>query len=489
MKKFMFAVLMCVVCSCSYNVTSDRQTDAEPSIFPDYKDVTVPCNIAPLNFSVTEEDADAAAVKVEYDGNVRFVKARNGLVSFGMRFWDSMMEDASGSDITMTVFVKKNGVWTSYRPFTVSVSEDEIDPYMAYRLIPPGYTMWKEMSISQRNLENYRETKIYSNLQGKGNCVNCHTFRDRDPDDMLFHMRSELGGTYIFRDGRKEKLDTKTDSTISALVYPYWHTSGDYVAFTVNTTNEVVHTRNRNVVEVFDEAADVLVYDVNRHEIVTSDLLCSDKAFETLPTFSPDGRSLYFCSSVAALPMPERFREIKFSLCRIDFNPEDCSFGTQVDTLFNARTEGRSVSFPRISPDGKFLVFALGDYGNFTIWHKEADLYCIDLSNGAISPMTALNSDDAESYHSWSSNSRWLAFGTRRDDGLYTKPYFAYIDSEGNARKPFLLPQKNPLKYYQTHMYAYNIPEFVSGKVKYDGREIADFAREGKSMKLGYKRK
>jgi Tol biopolymer transport system component len=233
----------------------------------------------------------------------------------------------------------------------------------------------------------------------------------------------------------------------------------------------------------------VLVYDVNRHEIVTSDLLSSDKAFETLPTFSPDGRSLYFCSSVAALPMPERFREIKFSLCRIDFNPEDCSFGTQVDTLFNARTEGRSVSFPRISPDGKYLVFALGDYGNFTIWHKEADLYCIDMSNGAISPMTALNSDDAESYHSWSSNSRWLTFGTRRDDGLYTKPYFAYIDSEGNARKPFLLPQKNPLKYYQTHMYAYNIPEFVSGKVKYDGREIADFAREGKSMKLGYKRK
>lgn len=489
MKKVLYAMLIWAVCSCSYNVAVDQQVDAEPSIFPDYKDVTVPCNIAPLNFSITEEGADAAAVKVEYDGNVRFIKAKRGLVSFVMKFWDSMMEDALGSDIVMTVCVKKDGSWTSYRPFTVSVVEDEIDPYLAYRLIPPGYTMWKEMSISQRNLENYKETKIYSNLQGKGNCVNCHSFRDRDPEDMLFHMRSELGGTYIFRKGRKEKLDTKTDSTISALVYPYWHTSGDYVAFTVNTTNEVVHTRNRNVVEVFDEAADVLVYDVNRHEIVTSDLLSSDKAFETLPTFSPDGKSLYFCSSVAALPMPERFREIKFSLCRIDFNPEDCSFGTQVDTLFNARTEDRSVSFPRISPDGKHLVFALGDYGNFTIWHKEADLYSLNLQTGEIVPMTALNSDDAESYHSWSSNSRWLAFGTRRDDGLYTKAYFAYIDGEGNAHKPFLLPQKNPLKYYQTHMYAYNIPELVSGKVEYDGREIASFAKDGKPIKLGFRRK
>ena len=489
MKKLMFMVLAVLVCSCSHEIAVDRQTDVQPEIFPDYRDVTVPCNIAPMNFNITEDVEGKMVAKVEYAGNVRFVKVRKGLVSFGGSLWRSMMEEACGSDIRITLCVKTDGVWTAYAPFAMTVSEDRIDPYLAYRLIPPGYTMWKEMSISQRNLENYRETKIYSNLQGKGNCVNCHTFRDRDPDDMLFHMRSELGGTYIFRDGIKEKLDTKTDSTISALVYPYWHTSGDYVAFTVNTTNEVVHTRNRNVVEVFDEAADVLVYDVNRHEIVTSDLLSSDKAFETLPTFSPDGRSLYFCSSLAALPMPERFREIKFSLCRIDFNPEDCSFGTQVDTLFNARTEGRSVSFPRISPDGKYLVFALGDYGNFTIWHKEADLYCIDMSNGAISPMTALNSDDAESYHSWSSNSRWLTFGTRRDDGLYTKPYFAYIDSEGNARKPFLLPQKNPLKYYQTHMYAYNIPEFVSGKVKYDGREIADFAREGKSMKLGYKRK
>lgn len=491
MKKILVNIILIsmALCSCSTKPDIKSHLDEYPEIFPDYTDVTVPQNIAPLNFVVTDEHAEGKVMLlVESDGEAYCVKARKNLVSFGMRFWRILMQNTSEDGIKLTVCFREDGEWKAFKPFSISVKEDKIDPYIAYRHIPPGYTMWKEMSIRQRNIESFKETKIYSNLQGRGNCVNCHSFRDRDPDYMLFHLRSELGGTYIFRDGVKEKLDTKTDQTISPLVYPYWHGSGKYVAFTVNTTNEVVHTRNRNVVEVFDEASDVVVYDVEKHEIVTSEFLSSTVAFETFPTFSPDGRSLYFCSAEAVNPMPAKFREVKYSLCRVDFNPDDCSFGTSVDTLFNARTHDASVSFPRISPDGRLLVFALSDYGNFSIWHKEADLYAADLHTGRIYNMSALNSDDAESYHSWSTNSRWLVFGTRRDDGLYTKAYFSYIDEEGNAHKPFLLPQKNPLKFYENNMYSYNIPEFVSGKVKYDGREIAVFAREGESKKLGYRK-
>lgn len=477
-----------LICSCNQEVVPEAHKDMQPRIFPDYKDVVIPSNIAPMNFLI-EEDGEEFILKVEHGNVVNFLDAKDGKVSFGKRLWRSMTDSARGGDIMFTVCVKADGVWTAYEPFTVTLAEEEMDPYIAYRLIPPGYTMWKEMSICQRNLGSYKESRIYSNLQGRGNCVNCHSFRDRDPDDMLFHLRSELGGTYIFRDGQKHKLDTKTDQTMSALVYPFWHTSGDYVAFTVNITNEVVHTRNRNVVEVVDEKSDVVVYDIDGHEIVTSDLLSSGDAFETFPTFSPDGRSLFFCSAEAVEPMPAKFREAKYSLCRVDFNPEDCSFGTKVDTLYNARVEGRSVSFPRISPDGRFLVFALSDYGNFSIWHKDSDLYAVDLRSGEVFCMDALNSDDVESYHSWSSNSRWLVFSSRRDDGLYTKPYFSYIDEDGKAHKPFLLPQKDPRKFYESMMYAYNIPEFVSGKVEFTGSQIADFARKTEPRKLKYKRK
>lgn len=487
MKKIFFAVLAlsAILCSCSRNVVADKQIDADVEIFPDYRDVVVPPNIAPLNFHVPEDAGNKIAVKIEHEGKTSIINAKNGVVSFSRRQWRAMMQPQT--EICLTVCAKIDGEWVSYNPFKIVVAKDEIDPYIAYRLIPPGYTMWKEMSICQRNLESYKESRIYSNLQGRGNCVNCHSFRDRDPDNMLFHLRSELGGTYIFRDGRKERLDTKTEQTISPLVYPYWHTSGDYVAFTVNITNEVVHTRNRNVVEVVDEASDVVVYDIEGHEIVTSDLLSSSEAFETFPTFSPDGRRLYFCSAQAVSPMPGKFREAKYSLCRIDFNPEDCSFGSTVDTLYNARLEGRSVSFPRISPDGRYLVYALSDYGNFSIWHKESDLYSVDLVTGKTVCLDALNSDDVESYHSWSSNSRWLVFSTRRDDGLYTKPYFSYIDEDGNAHKPFLLPQRDPRRHYDSQMYAYNIPEFVSGKVSVTGSEIASFARDAEPEKLNYR--
>ena len=278
------ALVSCLVaCSCSRNIVVENQIEASPMIFPDYKDVVVPVNIAPLNFDIMEQSEGRVYLKIECGSKERFVPAGKGKVRFGMKSWRSMMEEACGDKVIMTVCVRKDGKWTSFKPFDIKVVADEIDPYLAYRLIPPGYTMWKEMSICQRNLETYKESRIYSNLQGRGNCVNCHSFRDRDPQDMLFHLRSELGGTYIFRNGVKERLDTKTDHTISALVYPFWHTSGDYVAFTVNITNEVVHTRNRNVVEVVDEASDVVVYDVNNHEIITADILSDNESFETFP--------------------------------------------------------------------------------------------------------------------------------------------------------------------------------------------------------------
>lgn len=479
--------LLLLVCACSSKIEITGHSNREPMIFPDYKGVTIPCNIAPLDFEVVGEGK--WALIIESGGKEHHISADDGLFTFSRSFWKKLLDQSKGSSMTFTLCFKGEDGWNACNSFDVNVAEEEIDPYLVYRLIPPGYSLWKEMGIYQRDLTSFREKAVYTNTQGRGNCVNCHSFRDRDPENMLFHMRSEYGATYIFRDGVKEKLDTKTDETISSLVYPYWHTSGRYVAFSVNSTNQTLHVRNANQIEVFDEASDVVVYDVENHEIVTADILSDKARFETFPTFSPDGRSLYVCCAQAVGPMPEKFKEVKYSLCRVDFNPEDCSFGSEVDTLYNARIEKGSVSFPRISPDGRMLVFALSDYGNFSIWHKDSELYSVDLRTGVISCMDALNSDDVESYHSWSSNSRWLVFSSRRDDGLYTKPYFSYIDSEGKVHKPFLLPQRDPRSHYDSQMYSYNIPELVSGKVALKGSDIADFAMNGETKKVKYKRK
>ena len=482
-RNYKYMVLLALFMSCSDSVQINNKLSEKPVINPDYTDVTVPANIAPLNFSLTPPYEDARAVLSSADQKIE-VKAKGGQFVIPASKWKKLLQAASGNTVDVTVQAKDKGQWVEYAPFKLYVATEPVDPYIAYRLIAPGYTLWNKMGLYQRNLENYTETAIIENKMSGRNCVNCHSFCMQNPDKMLFHMRETYPGTILIDGDKIEKLNTKTEQTISSLVYPSWHPSGKYVAFSVNNTKQGFHMNDRNRIEVFDEASDVVVYDVEKHEIVTTGKLFSKEAFETFPTFSPDGKTLYFCTA-GARPIPKEFSEIKYSLCSIAFDPDTRSFGSVVDTLYNANTAGQSVSFPRVSPDGKHLMYTVSGYGNFSIWHKDADLYMADLSTGESVPLDILNSDDVESYHSWSSNSRWVIFSSRRIDGLYTRPYIAYIGEDGKACKPFLLPQKDT-EFYDRFMMSYNIPEFITGKVKVGGRVLGLKAKEDKGIDVKF---
>ncbi|MBP5486205.1 MAG: PD40 domain-containing protein [Bacteroidales bacterium] len=458
--------------SCSSKPEGATQSGEEAPVFPDYKEVTIPANIAPLNFSFLGE---GTAVLLSGD---KVIRSRRGTFRFSPRKWRQLLEGCSDNGtIAMTVFAKKKGTWISYRPFNIYVSQDRIDPWFSYRLIPPGYQGWQEMGIYQRNLETYSEKAILTNDLTGGNCMNCHTYRGGDPSKMVFHARASFGGTVMVNDGEIEKLNTQTDSTISALVYPYWHPSGEYVAFSVNKTFQAFHNHDPNRIEVYDQASDVVVYNVKTHEIAWSPLTKSKDRFETFPTFSPDGKWLYFCSAQAVEPMPNKYKEVRYGLYRIAFNQESMAFGDSLECIYDAPADSASVSFPRISPDGRFLCFTRHGYGNFSIWHKDADLWMVDLADGLVKLLEGVNSEDVDSFHTWSADGRWMVFSSRRDDGLYTKPYFTHIDSEGNATKPFLLPQKDPVNYYKRLMKSYNLPAFTTDKVSVSKRKLTDVLR------------
>ncbi|MCI2108580.1 MAG: hypothetical protein LKJ95_07735 [Bacteroidales bacterium] len=474
----LLAVAMTLIFSCSQRVEiSDALLDGVPDIFPDYSDVTVPRNIAPLNFSYLGSEECRLVV----NGNIQLRGGSNGLFSFPPSLWRKLVREPQ---VKLQIAVKQDGQWKAYRPFRIYVSQDEIDPFLSYRLIPPGYGGWKLMGLYQRNLLSYKQTPIYENRLGEDNCVNCHTPKDRDPQHVVFHARAIFGGTYVIDDGQIEKLDTKTDSTISNLVYPFWHPSGKYIAFSVNATKQSFFNHDPNRIEVFDSASDIVVYDVENHSICWSPLTKSGAEFETFPAFSPDGKYLYFCSARAVEKMPEDYAKAKYNLKRIAFDAATANFGDSLETVFDASSIDKSVSFPRVSPDGRHLVFTLHGYGNFSIWHRDADLWCLDLANGGAEPMEALNSDDVESYHSWSGNSRWLVFSSRRDDGLYTRLYISHIDREGKASKPFLLPQKNPREYYENLLYSYNIPEFMTGASTVSPHKVSQTMRNGRSIQV-----
>ena len=478
MRKLVISIVIGVCMSgCKPSVPQvDKVVNEVPSISPDYVDVTVPANIAPLRFGMKHEVEEALVVLASK--NHEWVEeAENGNFLFPMKEWKRLLEDASGDSISVKVYERKSGEWLSYQSFGIHVAKQPIDGYLAYRLIPPGYEQWHQMGLYQRDLTSFDETVIMDNRQTDFNCMNCHSFRLHDPNDMLFHMRSNYGGTYIWTKGKLEKLNGKVSEDIQSLVYPYWHPSGDYVAFSTNKTNQMFHMKDKNRIEVFDASSDVLVYDVKNHRVLTDSLLFSKEAFETFPSFSPDGKTLFFSSAVAQ-QMPKDYKNVKYSLCSISFDTQTGRFGNKVDTLFSAVKEGKTAVFPRVSSDGRFLAFTKADYGNFTIWHKEADLFLLDLKNGGVKELERLNSDEAESYHSWSSNGRWLVFVSRREDGLYSRPYIAYIDEDGEGYKPFVVPQASP-DFYLDNLKSYNVPEFIKEPVTLQRRMVVEVAKEG----------
>ena len=150
----------------------------------------------------------------------------------------------------------------------------------------------------------------------------------------------------------------------------------------------------------------------------------------------------------------------KYSLCRVAFDEKTGRLGQQVDTLINSAVTGKSVTWPSPSYDGRYVMYTQTDYGYFSVWHPEADLWLLDLQTGESRPLDEVNSPRAESLHRWTPSSRWFLFTSRRDDGLYTRIYFAATDADGQATKPFLLPQRNPKEYYRQSFYSFNTPDF-----------------------------
>lgn len=452
---YMLTGMIMLVSCYRFDPSEARYTDGP--IWPDYMDVTVPVGIAPLNFCYTSPDGPVPVTTFSYGDISISIKGRE--VVWKVREWKKLLEAAEGEDITVKSTVLPE-------PWTIHVSADEIDYGINYRLIAPGYEVYSKMGIYERSLSDYKEKALIENTQFDG-CVNCHSYNRDNPEDYSLHIRGAHGATLLNIKGTMDAYNTKTDNTLGFCVYPYWHPSGEYIAYSTNNTRQGFHVLSDKLIEVFDLDSDLQVYDIDDNTLITSPSVKEQDVWETFPAFSADGRTLYFCAA-APRPIPSETDQIRYNLCSVDFDPATGNIGSEIDTLIFAEGMGKSVSFPKPSYDGKFIVYTLSEYGNFSIWHHEADLWILDLETGQSRPLEKANSNDTESYHSWSSNSRWLLFSSRRDDGLYTRPYFTHIDENGQESKPFMLPQKHPLHYYNYLNRSYNVPEFVTGPVELD---------------------
>lgn len=457
MKRSLYILLGILMLASCYRFDPKEAHYTDGPIWPDYMDVTVPPGIAPLNFCYTAQDGPVPVTTFSYGDISISIKGRE--VVWKDREWKRLLEAAKGGDIAVRSSVLAES-------WTIHVSEDEMDYGINYRLIAPGYEVYSKMGIYERSMSDYTEKALIENTQFDG-CVNCHAYNRGNPDNFSLHIRGSHGATLLNIEGEMAAYNTKADSTIGFCVYPYWHPCGDYIAYSSNSTRQGFHILPDKLIEVFDLDSDLQVYDIRNNTLISAESVKDANIWETFPAFSADGKTLYFCAATPR-PIPSEVDLIRYNLCSVDFDPATGTIGSRIDTLIFAEGTGKSISFPKPSYDGRFLVYTLSDYGNFSIWHHEADLWILDLATGESRPMDKANSPDTESYHSWSSNSRWMMFSSRRDDGLYTRLFFTHIDGNGQESKPFMLPQKHPLHYYSNLNRSYNVPEFVTGPVDLD---------------------
>ncbi|MBQ9558743.1 MAG: PD40 domain-containing protein [Bacteroidaceae bacterium] len=485
-------ILLTLLAACSNPRVPSTYTESQqiPRIFPEYHDVTVPKNIAPLTFTI-EEEGTGFVTRITA-GDREWVYAGTDVCPTKKQ-WEEMKQDER---ITVEVFTAKGDKWQRMKPFHIYVSPDSIDPYISYRLIAPSYVTYEDLTINQRCLENYDETLIYGNMSNSdetdGQCINCHAYQQYDPNRMQFHVRQAHGGTIIAYDGHLERVDMKTGKTVSAGVYPTWHPTEKLIAYSTNHTGQSFHTNDNQKVEVQDTYSDLMLYDIDRHEVLP--LECDTNQLDCFPFWSPDGKFLYYCSAhyvkqdtaraiSKEFDMIQHYKDVKYSLYRRAFDLPSRSFG-KPEMVFDAAADSMSATLPRISPDGRWLMFTMGRFGVFHIWHVDADLYLMDLQQCTteehpVMPrrIDELNSDNVESYHSWSSNGRWVIFSSRRTDGNFTRPYIAHFDGKGHFSKPFELPQKDPHR-HQEFLRSYNIPEFMSGPVTIRPQQFAAQVRK-----------
>ena len=496
MKRYIYPCIMGVLLllsSCANHPdvpSSSKEAKSLPAIFPDYCNVTVPCNIAPLNFMLPADEYETCVARFTTPDGQQQTYGHGVKVQIPESEWHAMLDASKGKSIKVEVWGQKENEWLAFSPFEIKVAEDPIDEYLSYRLIEPSYVAWTYMEIAQRNLTSFEESQIFNNEitmndRPKGQCINCHSYQNYKTDNMLFHVRLSNSGTVIVNDGKVSRVNLKRDYTISSGVYPSWHPTAKLVAFSTNLTRQAFHTENPNKIEVYDLASDLILYDVETDSV---SIVSNDSTLlEIYPTWSPDGKYLYYGKSA---PLPEEmqgqdirttYAKIQYNLYRRSFDVETHNFGDE-ELVYDAASDDKSVTLPRISPDGRYLLFAIGQYGCFHSRHHDGDIVCIPLEQYTGTPLNAENSTPidlslvnskgySDSYPSWSSNGHWIMLASRRDDDNYSRVYFAYFNN-GKVEKAFLLPQEDP-ELHISLLKSYNRPEFMVEPVKISVEEFS----------------
>ncbi|HID09958.1 MAG TPA: hypothetical protein EYP17_01475, partial [Candidatus Latescibacteria bacterium] len=306
-----------------------------------------------------------------------------------------------------------------------------------------------------RDIRSFEERPFI--LARRKYCFNCHTFSSKlgDEGKLAIQVRYMAEGNYdlrvylgiydiVSREGWKVRLPF----SIQMSTFLSWSPDGEKLAFSANQQLVTLHPVVYETQFAGEPTSDIAIYDLSRNTAYLLSGASEPDLLEIYPRWTPSGDSLVF----AAAPAGFHPARVKYDLFVVPFNGGK---GGTPEPIPDASQNGRSNYYPRFSPDGNWFSFCRS--GGGSLIKSSSDIYIMHSDLKGPAQLLECNVDfAADSWHSWSSNSKWLVFASKRDDGIYARLYFTYIDEEGHAHPAVRLPVKDP------PLASYNIPEFVA---------------------------
>lgn len=364
----------------------------------------------------------------------------------------------------------------------VHISPDEVRAPIFFRDVPLPFSRarnnvhqirWRLGRVDRREPPRVVLEKIHS-------CANCHSFSH---DGSTFGMNVGFGdamGTFTVSPVEPEtRIDDETTVRWTDLRKddPSYQTAAFLNAISPDGRYVVAGAEDRSMVFTVDDVefsfvffftyrGILAVYDTETKEFWPLPGADDRRYVQTNPTFSPDGEFLVFARA-EALTIPEakdtvmfRDREVieriieqaggvRYDLYRMPFNE---GRGGPAVPLEGASDNGMSNYFPKVSPDGRWVVFTRAK--QFNLLQPDSRLYIVPATGGKAREMSC-NTPNFNSWHSLSPDGRWLVFASKAH-GPYTQLMLTHLDAAGGDAPAVLLED------FVMHERAANIPEFAN---------------------------